>query len=145
MTSTSAAQPRSTGHPGYAQTQLRVPETAEAARRLARTALATWGLDDDADTAALTMSELVANAVRHADGHSLRIIVDRPADDRVYLAVIDRAPHRLPQVRTQDPDGVSGRGLFLVEAIADRWGYDFMGPGSQPWGKRVWAELKVTP
>jgi anti-sigma regulatory factor (Ser/Thr protein kinase) len=108
-------------------------------------ALATWGLNDDADTAALIMSELVANAVRHAHGHSLRIIVDRPAHDQVYLAVVDRDSRRLPQMRTQDSDAVSGRGLFLVEAVTDRWGYDLMGPSSCPWGKRVWAELKVTP
>ncbi|MFI6494334.1 ATP-binding protein [Streptomyces sp. NPDC050564] len=145
MTRTSAAQPRSTGHPGYTLTQNRVLEAAEEARRLTRVALAAWGLDDDAETAALIMSELVANAARHARGPKIRVTVNRPADNRIYLAVVDRAPHQLPQMRATDHDAVQGRGLFLVDAVADRWGYDFMGAGSQPWGKRVWAELTVTP
>ncbi|NMI63180.1 ATP-binding protein [Streptomyces sp. RLA2-12] len=144
MTDT-AAQPRSTGHPGYTLTLPRIPETAPEARSLARMALATWGLDADAETAELIMAELVANAVRHAHGPSLLIVVDRPANDRVYLAVCDRAPRRLPQLRTPDPDAVSGRGLVLVDELAARWGYDFMGPSTQPRSKRVWAELAVTP
>ncbi|MFF4355169.1 hypothetical protein [Streptomyces sp. NPDC001530] len=51
----------------------------------------------------------------------------------------------LPQMRAADQDAVQGRGLLLVDAVADRWGYDVMGSVSQPWGKRVWAELTVTP
>jgi two-component sensor histidine kinase len=108
-------------------------------------ALAAWGLVDDAETAALVMSELVANAVRHAGGPKIRMTVNRPAENRVYVAVLDREPRRLPELRTPSADAVQGRGLLLVEAVADRWGYDFMGTGVQPWGKRVWAELHVTP
>ncbi|MFC9624599.1 ATP-binding protein [Streptomyces sp. NPDC056930] len=139
-----AARPRRTGYPGYNTTQTRAPETAEEARRLARVALCAWGLDDAAETAALLLSELVTNAVRHAHGPAVRIIVDRPADDRVYVAVIDRAPQRLPEMRTPAPDDVNGRGLVLVDELADRWGYDLMGSGARAWGKRVWAEMKVS-
>ncbi|MFJ1551221.1 ATP-binding protein [Streptomyces sp. NPDC088246] len=120
------------------------------ARRLARVALCAWGLDDAAETAALLLSELVTNAVRHTHGPAVRIIVDRPADDRVYVAVIDRAPQRLPEMRTPAPDDVNGCGLVLVlvlvlvDELADRWGYDLMGSGTRPWGKRVWAEMQVS-
>ncbi|MEU6655967.1 ATP-binding protein [Streptomyces sp. NPDC046900] len=100
---------------------------------------------DDAETAALVMSELVANAVRHARGPKIRMTVNRPADDRVYVAVVDREPRRLPELRTPAADALQGRGLLLVDAVAARWGYDFMGTGVHPWGKRVWAELRVTP
>jgi hypothetical protein len=145
MTPTTTAQPRSTGYPGYTQTGDRAPQTAEEGRKLARVALAAWGLVDDAETAALVMSELVANAVRHARGPKIRMTVNRPADDRVYVAVVDREPRRLPKLRTPAADALQGRGLLLVDAVAARWGYDFMGTGAHPWGKRVWAELQVTP
>ncbi|MDC0773903.1 ATP-binding protein, partial [Streptomyces sp. HD] len=87
MTAMAAARPRTTGHPGYRLTADRVPETAKAARRLARVALAVWGLDDHTDTAELVMSELASNAVRHAHGPKIALIVNRPAAHRVYLAV----------------------------------------------------------
>ncbi|MEW1830365.1 ATP-binding protein [Streptomyces sp. NPDC088196] len=83
------------------------------------------------------------DAVRHAWGPSVRVVVDRPADDRVYVAVIDRSPHQLPEPRTPEPDEQSGRGLLLIETLSDRWGYDILGPASRPWGKRCWAELRV--
>lgn len=114
-------------------------------RKLARVALAAWGLDEDAETAALIMSELVANAARHARGPKIRMTVNRPADNRVYVAVVDREPRRLPELCTPSVAAVQGRGLLLVDAVSDRWGYDFMGTGARPWGKRVWAELQVAP
>ncbi|MEC4020452.1 ATP-binding protein [Streptomyces sp. H27-D2] len=139
-----AVRPRRTGHHGYTLTKTRVPETAVEARYLARVALSAWGLDDMAETAALLLSELVANAVRHAHGPTVRIVVDHPADDRVYVAVVDRSPRQLPEMRTPDPDDVNGRGSLLVDELADRWGYDLMGPGQRPWGKCVWAEMQVS-
>ncbi|WP_455361238.1 ATP-binding protein, partial [Streptomyces sp. SYSU K21746] len=66
------------------------------------------------------------------------------ADNRVYVAVIDRAPRQLPELCKAGPDDINGRGLALVEELADRWGYDLMGSGRSLWGKRVWAEMKVT-
>lgn len=133
-------------HPGYSLTRPRTPETAEEARRLARTALDGWGLDVDAvDSAALLLSELVSNAVRHAHGGAVRVLVLRPGPDRVRVAVVDRAAAKLPQLRTPTFDAVDGRGLLLVSELADRWGYDLLwAGGSRPWGKRVWAELKVS-
>jgi anti-sigma regulatory factor (Ser/Thr protein kinase) len=145
MTTMTAARPRMKGHPGYRLTADRVPETAQAARRLARVAMAVWGLDDDAETAALVMSELVANAVRHAQGPRIGLAVNRPATGRVYLAVTDRSPGRPPQLCTPEEDAVHGRGLLLIDAIAHRWGYDLIGAGSQPSGKRVWVELTAGP
>ncbi|MEW2397946.1 ATP-binding protein [Streptomyces sp. NPDC046862] len=93
-------RPRMKGYPGYRLTADHAPETAEEARRLARVALAMWGLDNEAETAALVMSELVANAVRHAHGPRIRLTVNRPALDRVYLAVTDRSPDRHPALLT---------------------------------------------
>ncbi|WP_455355948.1 ATP-binding protein [Streptomyces sp. SYSU K217416] len=136
--------PRGSGYPGYGETMTRTPETAEKARRLARVALCAWNMDDAGDSAALLLTELFANAVRHARGECVRVIIDRPDDDRVYVAVIDRAPRQLPELCKAGPDDINGRGLALVEELADRWGYDLMGSGRSLWGKRVWAEMKVT-
>ncbi|GHE14146.1 ATP-binding protein [Streptomyces alanosinicus] len=140
-----AARPRSQGHPGYDLVRERVPQSGEEARRLVRVALAAWGLGrTDVDAAELVVAELVANAVRHAVGRAVRIIVDRPDTDRVYVAVVDRAPRRLPALRAPGLDETSGRGLFLIDAHALRWGYDILG-GTRPWGKRVWALLETRP
>ncbi|WP_155057531.1 ATP-binding protein [Streptomyces blattellae] len=135
-------RPRAKGHPGYSETHPRTEETAAIARRLAVTACAAWGLPDEtAEAAALVVSELASNAVRHAWGPTVRVIVDRPSDDRVYLAVVDRAPRRTPELGKPGDGDVSGRGLVLVDALSDRWGYDQLGPHRRPWGKRVWSEL----
>lgn len=139
-----AIRPRVTGHPGYSETHLRTEGTAPLARRLVGTACATWGLADEVtETATLVMAELFSNAVRHACGTSVRVIVDRPSDERVHVAVVDRSPHRLPVLRATDTEELSGRGLILVDALSDRWGYDRLGPAARPWGKRCWAELTV--
>ncbi|MFF2331229.1 MULTISPECIES: ATP-binding protein [unclassified Streptomyces] len=132
-----------TGHPAYSQTFPCEPSTAEIGRRLVRDAFGVWHLDNLADAAALIMSELIANAVRHTPCHSIRLIVGRPSATRVRVGVVDRAPSRLPVLVQIGEDDESGRGLLLVDGIADRWGYDLHGPKGRPWGKEVWAELLV--
>lgn len=136
--------PRVSGYPGYSQTMNRTPETIAKARGLARIALRVWQMDDAGDSAVLLLTELFANAVRHARGTSVRVIIDRPEQDRIHLAVVDLAPHRLPEMREAGPYDDNGRGLILVEDLSDRWGYELMGREQRPWGKRVWAEMKVT-
>lgn len=117
----------------YAENLERVPESAAAARRMVSQALEVWQLPQLADTALLVLSELVSNAVRHATGEGMRITAHRLPTGRVHLAVLDRDPTR-PQIRPPTPDGVSGRGLLLVEAMSFAWGVDML-----PGGKRVWA------
>ncbi|MFL4905206.1 ATP-binding protein [Streptomyces sp. MMS24-I2-30] len=140
-----ATRPRPNGHPGYSETHPRAERTAPLARRLVGTACAAWGLADEVTrSATLVMAELVSNAIRHARGPTIRIIIDRPSDEWVCLAVVDRAPHRLPELLAPSAEEQSGRGLLLIEALSDRWGYDRLGPASRPWGKRCWAELTVS-
>lgn len=129
------------GPPAYSQTFACEPETAAIGRRLVRDALAVWHLDDLVEPAALVISELVANAARHTSCHSIRIVIQRPCPTRVRVGVVDWSPLLLPVLRPVDDDAKSGRGLILVDAIADRWGCDLCGSGGRPWGKEVWAEL----
>ncbi|WP_055631349.1 ATP-binding protein [Streptomyces griseoruber] len=145
MTRLTSAQPRSTGYPGYEQQLDRRPEAAAEARALVRVALACWNLDEHVDTGTLLISELVANAVRHASGPHIRIHIDRPAPARLLFAVVDHAPDQPPRLRTPGPDDTCGRGLLLLDELADRWGHDTVGgPVARPRTKRVWAELRVT-
>ncbi|MFE6554302.1 ATP-binding protein [Streptomyces sp. NPDC057746] len=109
-----------------------------AARRIVREVCDDWEMGADAaETGALLMSELVTNAVRHGQSHSVRVIAERPRSDRLRLAVVDKSC-RMPELGLARPDSFGGRGLVLVDVLADCWGTDLL-----PWGKRVWAEIVV--
>jgi anti-sigma regulatory factor (Ser/Thr protein kinase) len=134
------AKPQHTGHPGYSETLPGLEESAEVARKLVRTALAAWYLDDLTDTAILLVSELVANAVKHTNSRVIRVVITRPSERFVRIGVVDRA-RVLPELAKPGDDLLtSGRGLLLVDALAERWGTDLY-----RWGKQVWVELMSEP
>lgn len=115
------------------------PESAATARRLTRLQLQTrWLLPPQfTDDAVQLVSELVANAVQHAGAHSLGLRIRRR---RGWLRVEVRDPSRaLPCLLPARDGDVSGRGLFVVNHIADRWGVDLL-----PYGKATWFEMKIT-
>ncbi|MFD8039756.1 ATP-binding SpoIIE family protein phosphatase, partial [Streptomyces bauhiniae] len=102
------------------------------ARRLARTALADWGLEDLTDSVELLVSEVVTNAVRYTTRPvTLRLL----RTDVVRCEVGDDVPQlpRLCQARATDE---GGRGLYLVNKLARRWGATRLSVG-----KVVWFEL----
>lgn len=126
-----------TGHPAYSQSLPREPRSAEAARRLVRTALTVWGLDSLAADATLVITELVSNAVDHGRLPSIRVIVSRPSLNGVRVSVVDRS-RTVPTLRADsDGDRLRGRGLVLVEALTEEWGTELY-----RWGKQVWGELR---
>jgi anti-sigma regulatory factor (Ser/Thr protein kinase) len=87
------------------------------------------------DDALLLTSELVTNAVLHAQtGVSLSVAT---SDETVRVEVSDGAPV-VPEPRVAEVDELGGRGLALVEAIASDWGVRLAPPG-----KTVWFELRV--
>jgi hypothetical protein len=133
----------SVGHPTYSQTFPCEPSTAEIGRKLVRDVLGVWRLDGHADRAALIVTELIANASRHTPCPEIRLTVGRPSATRLRVGVVDWEPSRLPILSQAADDEESGRGLLLVDAVADRWGYDLHGSGRRPWGKEVWAELRT--
>jgi anti-sigma regulatory factor (Ser/Thr protein kinase) len=103
------------------------------ARALVRQALAAWDCDDLEDVASLLTSEVVANAVRYAaDQIALRVSLD---NEVVRVEVRDSNPV-LPESRRVARGATSGRGLLVVEALAQRWGANPAGAG-----KIVWFEL----
>ena len=109
-------------------------ESTTAARRFTETTLATWGVDARrSETARLLVTELVANAMIHA-ATPAELVLDLSAD-RLRVEVADTASGR-PVLRAPGPDDPTGRGLMIVEAMADRWGVEDVPPG-----KVVWFEL----
>ena len=101
---------------------------------VARRAVGTWLHERGCrtgDDAVLVLSELVTNAMVHA-GAGCTIEV-RHNDDLLRLEVGDRSP-QAPVLRLVGPSDVGGRGLHVVDAIAEAWGWE---PTVD--GKRVWA------
>ena len=101
---------------------------------VARRAIATWLLERGCrtgDDAVLVLSELVTNAIVHAAaGCTVEV---RHRDDLLRLEVRDRSP-QAPVMRLVGPSDVGGRGLHVVDAVAEAWGWE---PTAD--GKRVWA------
>lgn len=109
------------------------PESVAAARRFVERVLDAQGLDGELrEAAVLLASELVTNAVLHARSEML---VRVEVEHRLRVEVRDANP-RVPQASEVPLEALSGRGLHLVEALADQWGIE---PG--PDGKVVWFEL----
>jgi serine phosphatase RsbU (regulator of sigma subunit) len=144
------------------------PIMVSEARHLAATTFAEWGMDpDQADLACLLVSEVVTNAVLHASvtpspsGRRFDLELDplgggeavahhppvykprefklrlRLGAESVWVEVFD-PDLRLPRLRTARATDEGGRGLYLVEQLATRWG-----SRPTPEGKAVWFEIPV--
>jgi anti-sigma regulatory factor (Ser/Thr protein kinase) len=110
--------------------------TARPARVAVRDLCTTGDLGEDlSDVAVLLTTELVMNALEHGGG---RAIMDAAVDDGgLRVSVVDEdptVPVALPALEALDED--RGRGLFLVAAMASRWGSRPLGAG-----KSIWFEL----
>jgi anti-sigma regulatory factor (Ser/Thr protein kinase) len=90
-----------------------------------------------ADRAAIMVSELATNAVRHG-GTDFEVRVERTKD--VLSVEIEDSGEGAPVVRRAQPRDASGRGLHIVEALADAWG---VRPTTEGQGKTVWFTLSL--
>ncbi|WP_329526661.1 ATP-binding protein [Streptomyces sp. NBC_01462] len=128
-----------TGH--FAMRFSSTPRGARLARRLAGHRLDAWGIPYDCDThhaLTLIVAELAANAVRHGrvpgrDFH-LALACDTTT---VRIEVTDTRIEGVPVVATPTELRDTGRGLLLVEHLADRWDWH---PRKGGPGKTIWAE-----
>lgn len=114
------------------------PESAATARRLTQVVvLRHWGLSPKmTEDAVLLVSELVGNAVRHTGA---RVFGLRMRRRRGWIRIEVRDPSRgLPCLMPVQELDLSGRGLFLVDKLSDRWGVDLL-----PRGKTTWFEMRV--
>jgi anti-sigma regulatory factor (Ser/Thr protein kinase) len=112
------------------------PELSQVslARRFVDDALSAWDRGHDHDTAVLLANELVTNAVLHA--RSPVTVTVRHEPPVVTVEVKDQSDRCPRRVRAK-PTSISGRGIGLVEAMADDWGVRSL-PGN---GKVVWFTL----
>ncbi|MBB1245239.1 ATP-binding protein [Streptomyces durbertensis] len=141
-------------------------EAVRTAREFTQVTLNAWQLGGRCDDVTLVVSELVTNALRHglptagpggAFDPPVRLHLMRWAS-RLVCAVRDPSGHA--PVSDEDADGLptttagyadddaeSGRGLFLVEAFSDSWGWEAVDgpPGGISTGKVVWALFRLPP
>ena len=106
-------------------------ESASAARRFVTSAVS--GTRVDRDQAMLLTSELVNNAILHAKSE-FEVRVDIDDHDDVFVAVVNHSPEMLPIAR--EPSSAGGRGLAIIDRIADSWGFE-----SRANSKLVWFRL----
>ena len=108
------------------------PAAVAPARRFLRSTLTEWGLDEDpVYTAALCLSELVTNAVIHSHaGCSVRVLLDRGV---LLTSVRDVGAHAVAVDSVEDPLQPNGRGLQVLDALADRWGTTVDADGTTVW------------
>ncbi|MEG3627966.1 SpoIIE family protein phosphatase [Streptomyces poriticola] len=114
------------------------PEALTEARHMIRAAVRSWGAEEQSDTVELVADELITNALMHTEGSaivSLRVLSG--AERRLRVEVEDSSS-ALPRRREAGESGVSGRGLMLVDMLADVWGVEARGGG-----KCVWTEFVV--
>src|SRR4051812_507924 len=90
------------------------------ARRFVAAALEEWGAPG-ADDVVVVVSEMVTNALTHGDG-PVEVAIER-RDGSVRFEVSDGSSV-MPMVRQVTADAPSGRGMRIVELLADRWGAD---------------------
>ncbi|CAM5304831.1 SpoIIE family protein phosphatase OS=Streptomyces microflavus OX=1919 GN=HUT09_31760 PE=4 SV=1 [Streptomyces microflavus] len=114
------------------------PEALSSARHMIRAAVRAWGAKERADEIELAADELITNALMHTDGGAVVTIrVMAGSERRLRVDVEDRSS-ALPRRRDAGESGVSGRGLMLVDRLADVWGVESRGSG-----KCVWCEFLI--
>ncbi|WP_435243320.1 SpoIIE family protein phosphatase [Streptomyces cucumeris] len=107
------------------------PATVSTARSWAARQLAAWSLEDASFVTELVVSELVTNAIRHADGPiQLRLI-----RDRTLICEVSDASNTAPHMRRARLSDEGGRGLLLVAQLTQRWGTRHAREG-----KTIWCE-----
>jgi anti-sigma regulatory factor (Ser/Thr protein kinase) len=94
-----------------------------------------WGFSACSGTATLIVSELITNAVTHTRCRLARVTITLIGDGAVRIVVADTSKS-VPIMASPASDAGSGRGLLLVDALSDCWGYRLHRSG-----KVVWAEL----
>ncbi|MFE7567901.1 ATP-binding protein [Streptomyces sp. NPDC057539] len=139
--------------PLYPPSRIRLSSShrgARLARLLAAQQLDEWGIPRTTPTAAVVvavLAELAANAVTHGRTPGRDFEVRLALSSAVVrIEVLDTRPDRLPRApgisHPPPPDATNGRGLLLVAAYADRWGWCVRDPYTT---KTVWAEVDYPP
>ncbi|MER5573548.1 ATP-binding protein [Streptomyces massasporeus] len=112
------------------------PAEVAALRRIMRLHLGVWGLQHLVDEAQLCVSELVSNVITHVGPGTPATLAVSMKSKHLRIEVHDPDTRALPTLRDADTDAEEGRGMALVDAVADRWGVLL-----RPDRKITWCEL----
>ncbi|GAT84219.1 magnesium or manganese-dependent protein phosphatase [Streptomyces sp. F-3] len=117
------------------------PERVSVARRQLREVLHDWASEDQVDSAVLLLSEMLTNVLVHTDADALLLaeVEGEKGERRLRVEVTDSGDD-LPHKRRPGELASSGRGLVLIEMLADAWGVVPQGQG-----KSTWFELHERP
>ena len=111
------------------------PAAARTGRRFILDCCQQWHLDLLGETAELLTAELVTNAVVHARSE---VTLTARQDQHGLLVEVDDLDSRPAHYTPASTDALGGRGLVLVDALADTWGTI-----PSPSGKTIWFRLKT--
>ncbi|MGP9017192.1 SpoIIE family protein phosphatase [Streptomyces sp. BR1] len=114
------------------------PEALRSSRHMIRAAVRAWGARERADEIELAADELITNALMHTDGGAIVTVRVLAGPERRLRVEVEDRSSALPRRREAGDSGVSGRGLMLVDRLADVWGVESRGSG-----KCVWCEFIV--
>ncbi|MGQ4387862.1 ATP-binding protein [Streptomyces sp. SAS_270] len=98
------------------------PEEVAALRRIMRIHLKCWGLQELTDAAQLCVTELVSNVITHVGAGTPTTLAVSMSGTRLRIEVHDPDTRALPTLIQAEADSEGGRGMALVEAVAERWG-----------------------
>ncbi|MFK4152927.1 ATP-binding protein [Streptomyces fungicidicus] len=121
----------------------RDPGSLKSIRRFIRETISAWGLTALADDLTAAVNELTTNAVQHAlaapgGAHERAWLGMTRTGNTVMCAVADPSPTP-PSRRRPACMADAGRGLAVVDALTDQWGYTATAPG----GKAVWVRISA--
>jgi anti-sigma regulatory factor (Ser/Thr protein kinase) len=108
----------------------------QLARAFLRSTLETWKLDGFGEVTELLATEMVANVVTHVGAPMTMRVTRGPSTMRVEIEDTSTA---VPVVRHPDHADEHGRGVLLIDELADAWGVE---PRAD--GKTVWFEIDVS-
>ncbi|MFE2514384.1 ATP-binding protein [Streptomyces mirabilis] len=114
------------------------PREVSALRRIMRLHLGLWGLHEITEAAQLCVTELVSNVITHVGAGTPTTLAVSMNGTYLRIEVQDPDTRALPTLIQAGADSEGGRGMALVDAIADRWGIQL-----HPDRKVTWCELST--
>lgn len=110
-------------------------EPAEVAilRRALRMNLAAWGLQELSDPAQVCVSELVSNVINHVGPETPTTLAVSMLGSHLRIEIHDPDTRALPTLVDAHADVETGRGMALVDALADRWGIHLLADRKVTW------------
>ncbi|MFE3599330.1 ATP-binding protein [Streptomyces sp. NPDC059142] len=115
------------------------PREVAGLRRVLRMHMEFWGLSEVIAPAQICVSEMVTNVIRHVGEGTPTMLAVSMRGTHVRLELRDPDTRAFPALLAPGDDAESGRGMLLVDELADRWGVVL-----RPNAKIVWCELSTT-